>query len=523
MLLTAVGVLVVLALLDLWVGVTNDAINFLNSAIGSHVAKRRTIYIVATAGIMAGALLSDGMMEVARKGIFDPGFFKTADGGYDIAVILKIYLAVMLTDIILLDLFNTFGLPTSTTVSIVSELVGASLGAALFFGSSGYSAMFEVLQSDKVVEIYTSILLSVVITFSMAAIIMFAVRNLFGRDTEKTFKYFGGLWTGVCMSSLLYFVLFKALKHVGFIAADTIAFLKANVGYVMAVVFAASFVWAQFIAKSPKKVFGFIILFGTGSLAAAFAGNDLVNFIGPTLAGAQAVFIPNVDLAGKVHTPSWALLLSGVVMTLALWRSKKANTVSDTEVRLAGHSNVEQRFSTSSMARLVIAIFSGLFGLLKFLTPMSMRRGIDRRTAPAVLKEGVTPPYDLLRATVNLCVASIVISIGTANKLPLSTTYVTFIAAMGAALADRSWGGMESAQTRVTGVLVVMGGWLVTGVIAAAGSFVMATILMNTGIGIGLLILVPTAAFLWWRLARLHTAKFGDRENVTDVLQKTVG
>ncbi|MCB1153179.1 inorganic phosphate transporter [bacterium] len=523
----AVVVLVFLATFDLWVGVTNDAVNFLNSALGSYVAKRRTIYIVATIGILLGAFLSDGMMEVARKGIFNPSFFTMPDGHLDVRAIVIIYLAVMITDVIMLDFFNTFGLPTSTTVSIVSELLGASIAVAFFrYTDHSLVAAGEVINAGSAITIYVGILLSVIVSFTGGALFMLLVRSFFTHDVKRTFKYYGGVWTGICFAGMLYFVIFKAGGHASFMTADVKQWLSAHSWLIMGGVFLVATAIAQTQAHRPERVFKVIILTGTGSLAAAFAGNDLVNFIGPTIAGYQAVFIENVDMAGKVKTPLLGLLAAGILMALALWKSKKAHSVSDTEIRLASNGDgMSQRFSGSSLARAIITANRLVFKILLVLTPRGLVRLMDGRTRrPDPNKEVVEPPYDLLRATVNLTAASVIISIGTANKLPLSTTYVSFMVAMGASLADRCWGtSAEATERRVTGVLVVVAGWGLTGVLASTGAFIVGGIICALGIVPGVSTMLVLLAFSLWHMGRRHAKTFNVDDNINGMLQKAVG
>ena len=511
MLAAAVVVLVGLALVDLWVGVTNDAINFLNSALGAQVARRRVIYAVATLGIVVGALLSDGMMEVARKGIFDPGFFRTDSGGLDTTLILTVYLAVMITDVLLLDFFNTFGLPTSTTVSIVSELLGAAVGVALWSRGQGLVEAFSVINTGPVTRIYAGILMSVAVSFVGGAAVMLLLRTLFTHDLKRGFARFGALWASACMSALLYFVLFSAARHMGLLSVGAKAFIhQAQWGLVLGA-FLLTYAAVHVLARTrPEFMLRLIILLGTGALAAAFAGNDLVNFIGPAIAGFQAVFVKGADLSGHVQTPLLGLAVAAAVMALALWRSKKAATVSETEVRLAAHDRVDQRFASWGVARLAVAAGRAAGGAVLQLTPRLLVHQLARRTRRPPPRAGqAAPPYDLLRATVNICVASIIISAGTARQLPLSTTYVTFTVAMGAAWADRCWGTTEGAAQRVTGIMVVVGGWLLTGLMAAVGAFAVATGLTLLGLPLGLLSCAVLLVAASRRLSAAHQQRAG--------------
>jgi phosphate/sulfate permease len=480
----AVGVglvaVISLAAFDLWVGVANDAVNFINSAIGSRVATRRTILTISAAGVLIGALTSSGLMEVARKGVFDPDRFTDPETGAVVVLsILAVYLGVMAADVLLLDLFNTFGLPTSTTVSIISELVGASIAVALWTTPGGVGEALTVIQTGPVLGIYTGIFLSVLVAFSSAAIIMFLVRLLYSHDLDRTFPRWGWLWTGASFAAIGYFVLFKGLKNAAILDPVLMERLHQKPHLLLMGLFFPFAFFGFLWRKQQNRVLGVIILTGTGALALAFAGNDLVNFIGPSVAAAQAVLVEGIQLSGKVPTPPWALLLAGGIMVAALWTSKKAQRVTDTEVRLAAHGATEQRFKGNGLAKAIVSWGRAIIRLLSRTTPRGVGRRVGGRTRPPPPAEGM-PPYDRLRATVNLTVASMLISLGTASGLPLSTTYITFMAAMGAALGDRVW-KKEDAERRVAGILTVLGGWLITGFLAAAGAFVMASMIALAG------------------------------------------
>ncbi len=471
---------IVLAAFDLWVGVANDAVNFINSAIGSRVATRRTILLISAAGVLFGALTSSGLMEVARKGVFDPDrFVDPTTGSVVVFSILAVYLGVMAADVLLLDLFNTFGLPTSTTVSIISELVGASIAVALWTTPGGIGQAITVIQTGPVLGIYAGIFLSVLVAFTSAAIIMFVVRLLYGHEVERSFARWGWLWTGASFAAIGYFVLFKGLKNTALLSPEFIHSLQENRSLLLLGLFLPFAFLGLVLRKDANRVLGFIIMTGTGALALAFAGNDLVNFIGPSVAAAQAVLVEGIHLSGRVPTPQWALLLAGGIMVAALWTSKKARRVTDTEIRLAAQGEARQRFRENGLAKAIVYWGRVFFRLSSRATPPPIRTAMGTRTAPPLLGEG-TPPYDRLRATVNLTVASMLISIGTASGLPLSTTYITFMSAMGAALGDRVWRA-EDAEQRVAGILMVLGGWLITGFLAAAGAFVMASVIVLAG------------------------------------------
>jgi phosphate/sulfate permease len=494
----ALVVILALAVLDLWVGVSNDAANFLNSAIGSRVASRRTIVVVASFGVVLGAISSSGMMEVARKGVFNPDRFLDPSGALVITAILSVYLGVMAADVLMLDLFNTFGLPTSTTVSIISELVGASIAVSLWMHPDGLIEGLAVINTGPVLGIYGGIFLSVVIAFWGGALVMFLVRLVYGHDLESSFRRYGWLWTGVAFVAIAEFVLFKGLRKSVLLAGARGEWVGDNKWLIGLVVFVAAAACGVIWRHQHRKVLGVIVLCGTGALAMAFAGNDLVNFIGPSVAAAQAVLVEDVQLSGEVPTPTFALLAAGLIMVAALWRSKKARRVSDTEVRLAAHSDISQRFKTNAFARALVSWATTFWNLVRVMSPTRVRHTVHTRTLPPAPAEGQAP-YDILRATVNLTVASLLITAATARKLPLSTTYITFMTAMGASLADRNW-PMESADQRVAGVLTVIGGWVVTGFLAACGGFVMASIIFVGG-SIGLLAASVAVGVALWRMS----------------------
>lgn len=491
------GTILVLALFDLWVGVANDAVNFLNSAVGARVATRRTILLVAAIGVLFGALTSSGLMEVARRGVFDPDHFIDPNGLLMVEAILAVYLGVMAADVLLLDLFNTVGLPTSTTVSIISELVGASIAVALWATPGGIREAVGVIQTGPVLGIYTGIFLSVLVAFSVSALIMLAVRVLYTHDVARTFRSVGWVWTGASFAAITYFVLFKGLRGANLLSPELMDSLQANIHWFLIGVFAITAGAGIALRDRHEVVLKFIILCGTGALGLAFAGNDLVNFIGPSVAAAQAALVDGIQLSGRVQTPKWALIVAGVVMVVSLWTSEKARRVTDTEVRLAAHGGKEQRFEKAALAVALVRWSTTLFGVIRLLTPRSVRSMIDRRTRPPEV-DGTAPPYDLLRASVNLTVASLLISIGTASGLPLSTTYITFMAAMGAAVGDRTW-TTRDAEQRMTGILTVLGGWLVTGFIAAFGAFMMASMITLGGVG-GVAAAVGVVAAGLWRM-----------------------
>jgi phosphate/sulfate permease len=491
----------VLAIADLVVGVSNDAVNFLNSAIGSKAVSFRTIMIVASIGIALGAVFSSGMMEVARNGIFNPQMFMFSD-------IMIIFMAVMITDILLLDFFNTIGLPTSTTVSIVFELLGAAVAVALIkIGADGgnFADVVNYINTSKATQIIFGILLSVVIAFSVGAIVQFISRLLLSFNFEKKAKWLSALFGGIALTSMFYFILLKGIGGTNFasekfdlIGQITIkVFIENFVFQIIAVNFmfwsAISYVLIKIFKVNIYKI---IIIVGTFALALAFAGNDLVNFIGVPIAGWQsyqawsASGIPATEFAmdvlgTKVPTPTFLLFMAGLVMVLTLWFSSKAKAVIKTEVDLASHTVTKERFEPNFLSRGFVRTAMLFAKYLAFMTPNTVLEKIDKQFEKPVIelvggKKLELPAFDLVRAAVNLMVAGVLISIATSYKLPLSTTYVTFMVAMGSSLADRAWGS-ESAVYRVAGVLNVIGGWFFTAFAAFVAAGIVAYLIYLGG------------------------------------------
>ncbi|MEJ2584275.1 MAG: inorganic phosphate transporter [Robiginitalea sp.] len=501
--------LAVLAVADLVVGVSNDAVNFLNSAIGSKAISFRTIMIVASLGIAFGAIFSSGMMEVARKGIFNPGEFYFNE-------IMFIFMAVMITDILLLDFFNTLGMPTSTTVSIVFELLGAAVAMSLIKIAADGGAFGEVINyinTAKATEIILGILLSVVVAFSIGALVQWISRLLLSYDFERKAKWVAAVFGGIALSAITYFIFMKGIKGTPF-AGETYEliggmkiseFLEARVVPIIgfSVVFWSilSYLLTTFLKTNIYKL---IIAVGTFALALAFAGNDLVNFIGVPIAAFQSFeawtasgvapteFSMSV-LATKVPTPTLLLFISGIVMVVTLWLSKKARYVADTEINLAREGEAKERFEPNFLSRTIVR-FSIMVGTYtRTVLPASLQQTISKRFEKPVIKlnKGKVhelPAFDMVRAAVNLMVAGILISIATSYKLPLSTTYVTFMVAMGTSLADKAWGS-ESAVYRVAGVFNVIGGWFMTALVAFIASGIILTIIsFGKGTAIGVLL-----------------------------------
>lgn len=473
--------LAVLAVLDIVVGVSNDAINFLNSAIGSKAISFRTIMIVASLGIFIGAVFSSGMMEVARKGIFNPGEFYFDE-------IMVIFMAVIITDILLLDFFNTIGLPTSTTVSIVFNLLGASVVMSIFkildSDTQTLADLGTYINTDKAVTIISGILLSVLISFSVGAFVQWLSRIIFTFQFEKKVKNFGALFGGVALTSITYFIFIKGLKGTPYYS-EMSGFLKSNELVLVFVSWLVLTLFSYFFQKiSQKSILIVIILVGTFGLALAFSGNDLVNFIGVSMAAYhsyEAWSVSGIDpslfsmesLDKKVPAEPLLLFLAGGIMVVTLWFSKKAKTVAETEIGLSRQHDTHEKFKPNLFSRGIVNVFFRSSSLLSFIMPKALREKIeesfDRKDTLIINKDQSVdaPAFDMIRASVNLMVAGILISVATAMKLPLSTTYVTFMVAMGTSLADRAW-GRESAVYRVAGVLSVIGGWFLT----AIGAFI---------------------------------------------------
>ncbi len=513
----AIIILFGLAISDLIVGVSNDAVNFLNSSIGSRVAPRHIIMIIASLGILAGVTFSSGMMEVARKGIFHPQYFTMPE-------LMTVFLAVMLTDIILLDLFNTFGLPTSTTVSIVFELLGAAVAVSLlklWQAEASLAGVFEYINSGQALTIIFGILLSVVVAFFVGAAIQFLSRIIFTFDYEKRIRAYGALWGGAALASITFFILIKGAKGASFIGPETTAWIRGNTLLILGVSFAVSALLLQLLLLFTRiNILKVIVLAGTFALAMAFAANDLVNFIGVPLAGfsayveAQATADPTgatmEALRQPVRSQTGFLLIAGLVMVVTLWVSRKARSVTKTEVSLGRQDEGYERFESTMLSRVVVRLMSSLFENTGRLFPAPVRRAVARRLdrsryRPRPLPDGSVPSFDLVRAGVNLMVAAALISLATSLKLPLSTTYVTFMVAMGTSLSDQAW-GRDSAVYRVSGVLAVIGGWFFTAMAAfTVSSLFAAAVYFGRGLAVGTILVV--AASVIWRTHRIHRSR----------------
>ncbi|MBI1316309.1 inorganic phosphate transporter [bacterium] len=480
-------ILSVLAIVDLIVGVSNDAVNFLNSAIGSKVASRNTIMMVASAGILLGAGFSSGMMEVARKGVFYPQMFGLEE-------IMVVFVAVMITDILLLDLFNTLALPTSTTVSLVFELLGAALALGLLLGPAQGHLLSEYINVQSALRIVSGIFTSVGIAFTLGTAVQFLARLLFTFDVDRFLPRFGALFSGLALCSIFYFVLIEGLHGSQLLSEEFTAWLDRNTLMILFGIFVIFSVVAEVLRRgfglNPLK---FVVLGGTFALAMAFAGNDLVNFIGVPITGIQtygkwiesglsAEAFDIGFLSQKMKAPTGLLFGAGTIMILTLWFSGKARKVTETEVSLGRQDSGDEKFRPNGVSRTLVGSTLAVGRWINGMLPERFQRNLDKRFEKVSSEE--TPEndvaFDLIRASINLITAAFLIAYGTSLKLPLSTTYVTFMVAMGSSLADRAW-GRESAVFRVAGVLNVILGWFVTAFLALITAALMATLMYKLG------------------------------------------
>lgn len=530
--------LAILAIGDLMVGVSNDAVNFLNSALGSKAISVKKIMILASLGVLVGSVFSSGMMEVARKGIFNPEMLFFSE-------IMIIFMAVMITDILLLDFFNTLGLPTSTTVSIVFELLGAAVAVALIKISANagdFSELINYINVEKASQIIFGIVLSVFIAFSIGALVQFIARALLSYNYEKKSKWVGSIFGGVALSSITYFILMKGIKGTSYaketydiIGGSTIsAFLESEFLMISVVSFILLSIISYFLIFSFKvNIYKLIIGVGTFSLALAFAGNDLVNFIGVPIAawqsynawlasGISADMFSMEVLADKVATPNLLLFIAGMVMVVTLWVSSKAKKVTKTEIDLARQRDTKERFEPNFLSRGLVRLAMNSSKLTSAIVPSKLRKKINSQFKVPVLqmsskKALELPAFDMIRASVNMMVAAILISIATSFKLPLSTTYVTFMVAMGTSLSDRAWGS-DSAVYRVAGVLNVIGGWFFTAFIAFTACGLVA-LLIHLGGPAAIAILIFAAILILVRNYISHRKELEFEKN-SEVLKK---
>lgn len=494
--------LAVLAVFDLIVGVSNDAVNFLNSAIGAKAAPFKLVLSVAAVGVFLGASLSNGMMDIARNGIYNPAFFTFEE-------VMIICLTAMVADVILLNIFNSLGLPTSTTVSMVFNLLGGAFCISLLkIGSdtTGSLEIMKLINTSKALQVIIAIFMSVVIAFIFGSIVQYLTRILFTFNYKRNLKYFAGIFGGIAITSIIYFMLIKGLKDAAFMTPDMKAWISEHTSMMLLAIFCVSGLIMQIVHWIGGNIFKVIILAGTLALSMAFAGNDLVNFIGVPLSGLSAYtdYMANGNGAYDSYlmgvnnepasTPIYFLLGAGLVMVLALVFSKKSQNVIKTSVNLSRQDEGEETFGSSRIARGLVRMSSSIASSIENIMPKSALKWVDSRfnKDEIILEQGAA--FDLVRASINLVLAGLLIAVGTSMKLPLSTTYVTFMVAMGSSLADRAW-GRESAVGRLTGVMSVIGGWFVTAGAAFFIAGLVATI-MHFGGFIAMVALVAFTIFL---------------------------
>ena len=520
--------LLCLAVFDLFVGVSNDAVNFLNSAIGAKVAKFRTVLIVASAGVALGAVMSSGMMDVARHGIMQPANFTFYD-------VMTIFLAVMVTDVIVLDMFNTLGMPTSTTVSLVFELLGGTFVIAALKIATDPSLTFgDLLNTDKALSVIVAIFVSVAIAFVFGCIVQWISRVVFTFNYKKHSRYSIALFGGIAFTSLAYFIFLKGICKSHYLDDSIRDWVQANTGMLLVYTFIGSSILMEVFHLLRINVFKFVVLMGTFGLAMAFAGNDLVNFIGVPLAGLDSYndFMANANgatdttffmdsLKESAQTPPFYLFGAGVVMIIAMATSKKARNVIKTSVDLSRQDEGDEMFGTSRAARSIVRVTQDTNSWIMQYMPGCIKRWIDSRfnKQEVELEDGAA--FDVVRAAVNLVLASMLITIGTNFKLPLSTTYVTFMVAMGSSLADRAW-IRESAVFRVTGVISVIGGWFITAAVAFGACAVVCLIMFYGGI-VAKILFIGLVIFLLIRSNRQYAKKEkeADKSNVFRLMMST--
>lgn len=520
--------LLCLAVFDLFVGVSNDAVNFLNSAIGAKVAKFRTVLIVASAGVAIGAVMSSGMMDVARHGIMQPANFSFYD-------VMTIFLAVMVTDIIVLDMFNTLGMPTSTTVSLVFELLGGTFILAVLKVSADPNLAFgDLLNTDKALSVIIAIFVSVAIAFVFGIIVQWLSRIVFTFNYKRHSRYSIAIFGGIAFTALAYFIFLKGIAKSHYIAEDVRTWVEANTQMLLLATFVGSSIVMEVLHLLRINIFRLIVLMGTFALAMAFAGNDLVNFIGVPLAGLDSYndYVANSggvgvshfmmdSLNGSAQTPPVYLFAAGVVMIVAMATSKKAQNVIKTSVDLARQDEGDEMFGSSRAARSIVRATQESSSWISQYMPKSIARWIDSRfnKEEAELNEGAA--FDVVRAAINLVLASLLITVGTNYKLPLSTTYVTFMVAMGSSLADRAW-SRESAVFRVTGVISVIGGWFITAGVAFVSCAIVCIIMYYGGI-VAKIAFMALVVFLLIRSNRKYAEKEkdADKEDVFRLMMRT--
>lgn len=489
-------ILAILAILDLIVGVSNDAINFLNSALGSKVAKKWVILTVAAFGIMLGVITSNGMMEVARNGVFHPGMFTFSD-------IMILFVGIMLSDVILLHTFNSLGLPTSTTVSLVFELLGSSLAVAIYKiyhdPALSFADLGQFINAGKAMVIISGILSSVVIAFTVGAVLMYISRVIFSFRYAKSLKRYGAVWCGISIVGIVYFAIFKGLKSSGLITPELNHLINDNIVVSLFIIWVVSSLLLWVMQRLGWNIMKFTILSGTFALALAFAGNDLVNFIGVPMAGIDSYFIAlesgdmnmlMTKLTEPAHVNIYFLIASGLIMIVTLFLSKDAMKVAETQLSLSSQNDEDERFGSTKISRALVSLAIRLNDVFKMVVPKKVLDKLNTRFIPDTSVDTSNVSYDFIRAVVNLTAASSLICLGTSLKLPLSTTYVIFMVSMGSSLADRAW-GRDSAVYRITGVMVVIMGWFITALAGVTISFVMVLFLVWGGwIALALMVLL---------------------------------
>ena len=517
--------LFLLAVFDLSVGVSNDAVNFLNSAIGSRAASFKRVLIVASIGVFIGAAMSNGMMDIARHGIFRPEHFSFYD-------LICIFMAVMVTDIILLDIFNSLGMPTSTTVSMVFELLGATFVVALIKMAGGIDLGFnDLLNTEKALSVILGIFLSVAIAFFFGTVVQFLSRMIFSFNYRSNLKWKIGIFGGICATAIVYFLLIKGAKDLTFMTPEVKGWIKAHTGLIILCCFGFLTILMQLLHICKVNVLKIIVLMGTFSLAMAFAGNDLVNSIGVPLSGLASYqdYIANGggdahgflmdSLNGPANTPIYFLIGAGVIMVVSLATSKKAKNVTKTEIGLGSQQGGDEMFGSSRISRRLVRWTLSFLNWVRGITPPRVRRWFNRRfnVDETIMDQGAS--FDLIRGSVNLVLAGALIAFGTSLKLPLSTTFVTFMVAMGTSLADRAW-GRESAVFRITGVISVIGGWFLTAGAAFIGAGIIVAAMHYGGHWV-MFLLAALTIFLIIRSNRRFSKK-NDAENGGDALFQAI-
>ena len=517
--------LFLLAIFDLSVGVSNDAVNFLTSAVGSKAASFKTVIIVAAIGVFIGAALSNGMMDIARHGIFNPVNLSFYD-------VIAIFMAVMVTDIIVLDIFNSLGMPTSTTVSLVFELLGASFVVALFkiFEPGSTLTLGSLLNTEKALSVILGIFLSVAIAFVFGTFVQFLSRLIFTFEYKSKLKWKVGIFGGIASTAIIYFMLLKGIKDLSFTTPEAISWIDHNTLLILGGAFVVFSVIMQLLHYLKVNVFKVVVMLGTFSLAIAFAGNDLVNFIGVPLTafssyqdyatsgmGDYQGYMMH-SLMGSANTPVYLLLVAGVIMVVSLATSKKAREVTKTTVGLSSKSQGDEMFGSSRLGRSIVRSTMNISGWIIDHTPDNVRKWINRRLDNRITQEENGAAFDLVRGSVNLMLASMLIALGTSLKLPLSTTFVTFMVAMGTSLADKAW-GRESAVFRITGVISVIGGWFITAIVAFLGSGIIVFLMHKGGVTVMIAGGVIAVTLLIQSNIRFKNKK---KENPGDTLFQTI-